>query len=110
MDGNLVSWYDRKAPEEYFLVGDAAAVLVEGFKVTPDLVDAGEDANWFTVHGWEFLMWYAVCFCNITVQKFVNRNEGTLSPPTKERDQAFETLLTFDCYLNDEFNEHRIIA
>lgn len=102
MDGYLVGWYDITTPEAF--------VRIEGFAATPELADVEDDANWFTEHGWEFLLWYAVCFCNITVQKFVNRQEGTLSPPTKERDAAFETLLSFDCYLNDEFNEHRIIA
>lgn len=92
-----------------YALDPAMLIRVECFQWLNDY-STDSDTDFFLTHGWEYLMWYAVCYVNTMVQKFAYRQEGTLPPPEKMRDMAFEKLVNFDIYRNNEHNDHNIIT
>ena len=86
-----------------------ASVVVDFYKwFAPYRNDS--DSDFFTEHGSDFLLWKALCECNYRLEVYVPRQEGTLTPPTELRDQAWDSLLKYDAWLHEEGREHRLIT
>jgi len=62
-------------------------------------LESGEQTNFFTEWGEDFLMWSAIVELNHLTKTFVQRQEGNLSPPEKMRDSAFISLVEWDNYM-----------
>lgn len=75
-------------------------LIVEGYGEMPDYTD-DEDTDYFLQRGFNYMMWATICELNYLIQRFVFRQEGTLGPPTKERDEALEMLIRDDVYATE---------
>lgn len=57
--------------------------------------------DWFLKHGFEYMQWATIVEVNHLLQTFVPRQEGSLSPPEKLRDRAFEALRELDAWISE---------
>lgn len=94
-----------------------ATSTTEPIPATPDLVDnfntptgGGADisftvgtsaepssnTDWLLEHGFEYMQWATICETNYLLKVFLPRTEGSLPAPTRERDDALESLLRWD--------------
>jgi len=65
------------------------------YRYFPDYSE--DDDNDFVLEfGDDFLFWDSVCRLNYYVKEFVNRQEGNVSPPNKERDEAWADFKSWD--------------
>lgn len=58
-----------------------------------------KDTSWMLEDGFEYLQWASMCEVNHLVQQFLPRAEGSLVPPTRSRDAAFDALVRWDADL-----------
>jgi hypothetical protein len=56
-------------------------------------------SDFFLTYGSEYLFWQAVCECNHLVKEFVYRQEGNLTPPEKQAENAWLDLLNWNAGL-----------
>lgn len=54
------------------------------------------DTDWFLDKGQEYMQWACVVELNHIFQTYVPRSEGSLSPPTKARDEALSKLVEYN--------------
>tara|TARA_R110000772_G_scaffold266171_1_gene388303 strand:- start:25805 stop:26794 length:990 start_codon:yes stop_codon:yes gene_type:complete len=52
--------------------------------------------DWFIGRGFEYMQWACIVEVNHMLQTFVPRQEGSLSPPERLRERAFEALKVLD--------------
>jgi hypothetical protein len=74
---------------------DMADVAIDGSFWLPDYVE-DTDTDFILEHGFDFMTWQTVIDVNHLLQKFIPRQEGTLAPPTKSRDEALGALILWD--------------
>lgn len=90
--------YANMAPYEYQL-------MFEGYGWLTDYVDLGEltdsPQDFFIAHGFPYMQWAIVCELNMIFQRFVQRLEGSVAPPEKQRDAEFQKLIVWDSYMID---------
>lgn len=75
--------------EEISLVIDGQAWMTSYAMTT-------HETDWLADKGKAFLMFAAICEANLLIQTFVPRQEGSLPPPTAERDTHFTALMDWD--------------
>jgi len=59
------------------------------------------DTDFLLQKGFDFMMWAAIVEVNHITQTFLPRQEGSLTPPVKMRDEAWMTLIANDEYRFD---------
>lgn len=64
--------------------------------------DVTEPEDFIVENGLAYLQWATICELNKMFATFVPRQEGNLSEPTKERDEALKQLVLWDDYLEVE--------
>lgn len=77
-------------------------LYVDGYGWLDPYGDTGvvsEPEDFIVEHGQTYLQWATICELNKMFAAFVPRQEGNLSEPTKERDDAFKQLVLWDDYL-----------
>lgn len=57
--------------------------------------------DWFLKHGFEYMQWATIVEVNHLLQTFVQRQEGSLSPPEQMRDRAFEAIRALDVWSSE---------
>lgn len=55
-------------------------------------------SDYFLTRGFNYMMYATIVELNMLIQRFVFRQEGTVQPPIKERDEALEMLIRDDVY------------
>lgn len=55
----------------------------------------------FLTYGSDYMQWACICELNHVIQRFVPRQEGSLPPPYKQRDEALRALIDWDNYRTD---------
>ena len=76
---------------------------------TPILVvNYNSTTDYFLQRGFPYMMWATICELNYLIKRFVYRQEGNLTAPTKERDEALEALIADDSYAVESTNYHDI--
>jgi hypothetical protein len=85
----------------------SVTLVLDGYRWMDDYTDDA-DTDFFTEHGHDFLLWHAVVSVNHKLEVFAQRQEGTLSPPTAARDEAWESLLKWDSFMHEEGREHTL--
>ncbi len=58
--------------------------------------DTLSNTDWFLQRGFEYMQWACIVEVNHLLQTFVNRQEGSLSPPERLRERAYEALKVLD--------------
>jgi hypothetical protein len=53
-------------------------------------------SDYFLTRGFNYMMYATIVELNMLIQRFVFRQEGTVQPPIKERDEALEMLIRDD--------------
>lgn len=71
------------------------AIIMDVYRYFPDYVE-DDDNDFLLQFGDDFLFWDSICRLNFYAKEFVNRQEGNVSPPNKERDIAWADLLAWD--------------
>ena len=72
-------------------------VILEGNKwMTPYTADT--DSDFLLQNGFDFMMWQTVIEMNHLTQTFVPRQEGSLSPPERLRNESWAALVAHDDY------------
>jgi hypothetical protein len=83
-------------PTDTNVVGNSPVeVVLDVYRYFPDY-STDLDNDFLLQFGDDFLMWASVCRLNYFSKEFVNRQEGNVSPPEKERDAAWADLLAWD--------------
>lgn len=62
---------------------------------------SGPAPDWFLTHGFEYMQWATIVEVNHLLQTFVQRQEGSLSPPEQLRERAFEAMRQLDVYASE---------
>jgi len=94
--------------------GDTGTLAVDAGSDTNMVMDAhvwmdeypdGDEtsSDFFTEHGFDYLMYATIVELNHLTSTFVQRQEGSLSPPERARDAAFESLVVNDVYSEEGF-------
>lgn len=86
-----------------------ATLIIDGYRWMPAYTDDA-DTDFFTEHCSDFLLWKAVIEVNHRLEIYAPRQEGTLTPPTNMRDEAWEAVLKWDSFLHEEGREHALIT
>lgn len=86
-----------------------ASLLIDGYRWMPTY-DDDADTDFFTLYCSDFLLWKTVIEVNHRLEIFAPRQEGTLTPPTTMRDEAWESALKWDSFLHEEGREHSLIT
>ena len=86
-------WLHPELDEDVTLVVDGNQWL--------DDYTADADTDFFLKHGFEYMQWACIVEVNHLLQTFVFRQEGSLYPPEKLRDRAWENFLSWDAYKID---------
>lgn len=68
--------------------------------IAADLASA-TPTDFLCEHGGMYMQWFILCELNYRFKVWVGRTEGNLSPPEKERDNAWRDLLLWDTYMVD---------
>lgn len=76
----------------------ALDIVIDGNRWLADYTD-DTGTDFIMERGAQFMLWAAVCEVNLLFQTFVYRQEGSLQPPTAERDAALQVLMDWDSYL-----------
>lgn len=85
--------------------GESMSIMVDGYKWTDRYTALDNTTDWLIQCGFDFLMWQTIIELNYIVNIFVPRQEGSLSPPEKLRDEAFASLLIVDSDLDTFYGE-----
>lgn len=90
IDGHVLKIYPTPTEE--------VEVTVKGYAWMDNYVwPAGsETTDWLINNGFDFLQWQSIIEMNHIVKIFVPRQEGSLAPPERLRDAAWESLLVCD--------------
>lgn len=88
--GGKVYMYPTNLTQDVNVVFDAY--------VWQPLFDDLEAVSPFLQYGFEYMQWATVVEANHLFQTFVPRQEGSLPPPIKERDDALRRLIDWDVY------------
>ncbi len=64
--------------------------------------------DYFLLHGFAYMQWATVVELNHLIQRFVPRQEGSIGPPTKERDVQLALLINNDVYATESGDYHDI--
>jgi hypothetical protein len=73
--------------------------LATGFPLSLEFTfSLHNQTDYFLTRGFNYMMYAAVVELNMLIQRFVFRQEGTVQPPIKERDEALEMLIRDDVY------------
>ncbi len=73
-------------------------VVIDGNRWLSDYT-GDSDTDFILERGPAYMLWAATCEVNLLFQTFVYRQEGSLQPPTNERDAALQALMDWDSYL-----------
>ncbi len=60
----------------------------------------------WTTYAAEYLIWGCVCYLNVIFQKFVFRQEGSVTSPDKQRDLALEAFIDWDSARYEQNRRH----
>jgi hypothetical protein len=83
-------------PSDENVVGQSPVdVVMDVYRYFPDYSE-DDDNDFILEFGDDFLFWDSVCRLNFYSKEFVNRQEGNVSPPNKERDEAWADLVAWD--------------
>lgn len=94
----IYPYYANMAPYEYELMFEGYGWLAD-YTAAGDLDDAPQD--FFMAYGAAYMQWAIICELNMIFQRFVQRLEGSVAPPEKQRDAEFQKLLVWDSYMID---------
>lgn len=92
--GKKIYKYPTNTTQATSIALDACVWLADYTEVPYD-EDATDD---FIKYGFEYMQWATIVEMNHLVQTFVSRQEGSLAPPTKERDRALAIFIQQDEY------------
>jgi len=82
-------------------------VSIDGYRwLDPYTSPANRD--FLTDYGSDWMQWFTICHVNRRVEVYVPRQEGTMSPPTDERDEAWLSLVQWDDFMHEEAREHNL--
>lgn len=87
-----------------FLVSDAN--FDGGIDEVPTSESLSLITDYFLTHGFAYMQWATIVELNHLIQRFVPRQEGSLSPPTKERDVQLQLLINNDCFASESGDYH----
>lgn len=83
--------------------GDTLDVTIEAFAFLADYTAsdllATTERDFFLSHGHQYMQWGCICEMNYLLQKFVQRQEGVLSPPEQKKAEAWKNFLVWDSFL-----------
>jgi len=77
-------------------------VEISGYRWLPDYTN-DNDTDFLLQDGFAFMQWQTILELNYIVQIYVNRNEGSLPPPEKARNEAWNSLMVNDAFANSSF-------
>lgn len=80
-------------------------IILDGFAWGDEYEDEA-DTDFFVERGTAFLMFSAMCEANLLFKQFIVRQEGTIAPPIKERDEQLQVLIDNDNWCVDAAVEH----
>jgi hypothetical protein len=72
-------------------------IVIDGYRWLPDY-ESDEDTDFFVTKGTGYLLWASMVEANHLFKSFVQRQEGNIAPPVKERDDALQVLIDNDSY------------
>lgn len=75
---------------------EAITLVIDGQKWMSDYVVSTNETDFLIKRGKAFFIYAAICEANMLIQRFVPRQEGSLPPPTAERDKEFAALMDWD--------------
>lgn len=76
--------------------GQSMDIIVHGYQWLERYAELDGTTDWLIQNGFDFMMWQSVLEVNHIVNVFVPRQEGSLSPPEKLRDEAWSGLVIVD--------------
>lgn len=87
------------------IVTSPLQITIEGYGSLPEY-DASsllltQPPDFLMQFGGTYVQWATICELNLLFKTFVQRTEGNLAPPEKERDTAWRNLLLWDTYQVD---------
>ncbi len=83
-------------PADPDVVGQSpVSIVMDVYRYFPDYSE-DDDNDFILEFGDDFLFWDSVCRLNFFSKEFVNRQEGNVSPPNKERDEAWADFVAWD--------------
>jgi hypothetical protein len=96
MDGKYLSLYPVRS--------EVTTLQLHGYYWLEDYTTDGwcdeeEDdsaSDWFIQNGFDYMMWATLVELNYLVQIYVPRQEGSLPPPERLRDRAWESMIRVD--------------
>jgi hypothetical protein len=80
-------------------------IVLEGFRWLDDYTQ-DNDEDFFTKRGTAFLLFSSLCEANLLAKTFVQRQEGSVAPPTRERDENLQVLIDADSWSIDGAIDH----
>lgn len=79
---------------------------LEVYAFSPDWANLNADADPWTKHGSQFLMWKSVVQLNHLFKHYVFRQEGNLPPPEKLADEGLEAFIAWDSFRYEQNRRH----
>lgn len=80
-------------------------VEISGYRWLKDYND-DSDTDFLLEDGFDFMQWQTILELNYIVQIYITRNEGSLPPPEKARNEAWNSLMVNDSFANSSFYLH----
>ena len=71
-------------------------LFLDVIRYFPDYDNTSNNSDFLLQFGEKFLMWDACCNLNALVKEYVPRQEGNVSAPTEQRDDAWQDLIAWD--------------
>jgi len=91
-----------RSAELYPATSVARTVKVAGYMWMDDYA-SDTDEDFFTLHGFDFLLWAGVVEVNNFNFRFTDNTENVLSPPVRMRDEALAALVEHDNFQVDGY-------
>ena len=82
--------------EPQLSVGESMNVNVLGYQWITPYTTLDSTTDWLIEYGFSFMMWQTILELNHIVHIFVPRQEGSLPPPEKQRNEAWSNLVVVD--------------
>jgi hypothetical protein len=96
-----VMQYNRTIMLRPMLASGSLTLAIEAYVWQNDYVNDG-DTDYFTDHGYNYLIWQAVVEANYLAKEFVFRQEGNLGSPEKMADKYLAALVNLDLFSVDQ--------
>lgn len=85
--------------------GQSMDLILRGYKWLNRYTALDTTTDWLIENGFDFFMWSAVVELNHIVQIYLPRQEGSLPPPERLKQDAWEALVIVDADLTNFYNE-----